>query len=238
MILACGSAASSVEGSDGSGYALAEKLGHHIVPLLPALTGLKCRGKFSGWAGVRTEGEIRLFVEGALCAAETGELQLTDYGISGIPVFQLSRYALSALHEGKKAELFINFLPDRTKEETEAFIAGRRKITPYLSDGDILSGLFPDRLCRVLMKQKDLTEAVHEFPLAVAGSTGMAQAQVCAGGVDTGEVNQDTMESLICPGLYFAGEILDIDGACGGYNLQWAWSSGWLAGCCSAKEKI
>ena len=66
----------------------------------------------------------------------------------------------------------------------------------------------------------------------------MAQAQVCAGGVDTGEVNPDTMESLICPGLYFAGEILDIDGACGGYNLQWAWSSGWLAGCCSAKEKI
>ena len=153
-------------------------------------------------------------------------------------MFQLSRYALSAIHEGKKAELFINFLPDRSKEETEAFIAGRRKITPYLSDGDILSGLFPDRLCRVLLKQKDLTAAIHEFPLTVTGSNGMAQAQVCAGGVDTREVNPDTMESLICPGIYFAGEILDIDGACGGYNLQWAWSSGWLAGCCSVKEKI
>ena len=238
VILACGSAASSVEGSDGSGYALAEKLGHHIVPLLPALTGLKCRGKFSGWAGVRTEGEIRLFVEGVLCGKEAGELQLTDYGVSGIPVFQLSRYALSAIHEGKKAELFINFLPDRSKEETEAFIAGRRKITPYLSDGDILSGLFPDRLCRVLLKQKDLTAAIHEFPLTVTGSNGMAQAQVCAGGVDTREVNPDTMESLICPGIYFAGELLDIDGACGGYNLQWAWPSGRLAGCCSVKEKI
>ena len=187
---------------------------------------------------MRTEGEIRLFVEGVLCGKEAGELQLTDYGVSGIPVFQLSRYALSAIHEGKKAELFINFLPDRSKEETEAFIAGRRKITPYLSDGDILSGLFPDRLCRVLLKQKDLTAAIHEFPLTVTGSNGMAQAQVCAGGVDTREVNPDTMESLICPGIYFAGELLDIDGACGGYNLQWAWSSGRLAGCCSVKEKI
>ena len=140
--------------------------------------------------------------------------------------------------KGKKQSFLSTFFRIAPKRRQKPLSPGRRKITPYLSDGDILSGLFPDRLCRVLLKQKDLTAAIHEFPLTVTGSNGMAQAQVCAGGVDTREVNPDTMESLICPGIYFAGELLDIDGACGGYNLQWAWSSGRLAGCCSVKEKI
>ena len=98
VILANGSSASQVPGSDGSGYAIAEKLGHRIIKPLPALTGLRCRGNaFSAWAGVRTEGEVTLLLDGKPLCKERGEIQLTDYGISGIPVFQLSRYAVRAL---------------------------------------------------------------------------------------------------------------------------------------------
>ena len=207
VILANGSSASQVPGSDGSGYAIAEKLGHRIVRPLPALTGLRCKGNvFSAWAGVRTEGEVTLLLDGKPLYKERGELQLTDYGISGIPVFQLSRYAVRALEESQKAELLV--------------------------------GLLPDKLIRVFRKQKDLIQTLTSYRLTVRGSTGMEQAQVCSGGVDTTQVNAETLESNIHKGLYFAGELLDIDGPCGGYNLQWAWSSGAAAGLHSAKEKL
>lgn len=239
VILANGSKASSVPGSDGSGYELARKLGHRIVTPLPALVALKCRGNgFSGWAGVRTEGKAALCIDGKQTRTETGELQLTEYGISGIPVFQLSRYALSALAEGSKAELILDFLPEYTEEELRKLMDERKSQCPYQGESERLLGLFPDRLCKVLLKQKDLIKAIHSFRLEVTGSAGFGQAQVCAGGVDTEEVSPVNLESRLHKGLYFAGEILDIDGACGGYNLQWAWSSGAVAGIHSAKECI
>lgn len=236
VILANGSKASAISGSDGSGYAIAEALGHNIVPVYPALTALKCKGNdFKAWAGVRTEGEITLCINDFPAKSEKGELQLTDYGISGIPVMQLSRYAIRALHEGCSVRLLVNFLPEFTKEGLNNYLEYRKACCPYKTDKELLTGLFPDKLIRVLTAKKDLVSAISAFPLTVREGMDFDKAQVCSGGVATAEVNASTMESLLCPGLYFAGELLDIDGTCGGYNLQWAWSSGVCAGSHAAR---
>ena len=231
VILANGSRASAISGSDGSGYELAAKLGHDIVEPLPALTALKCKNKgFGGWAGVRTEGQVSLYADGEKLAKETGELQLTDYGVSGIPVFQISRYAIRALKNGKNVTLKINFLPDFSGEQLDTFLKKRKTDCPYKGKKEFLTGLFPDKLAKVLLAYGNLQEAIESYPLQVTGYLSFEQAQVCSGGVDTKQVNAYTMESRIHPGLYFAGELLDVDGKCGGYNLQWAWSSGYVAG--------
>lgn len=239
VILANGSKASSVPGADGSGYRIAAKLGHEIIPPLPALVSLKCKGKnFSGWAGVRTEARISLLIDGKLIRTENGEIQLTEYGVSGIPVFQISRFAVRAVHEGHKTEILIDFFPESTPAETEKLLRRRKEACPYKSHGELLIGLFPDRLCKILCRQPDLIQAIHGFRLEITGDAGFSQAQVCSGGVGTEKIDPSTMESKIHRGLFFAGELLDIDGACGGYNLQWAWSSGAVAGIHSAKGHI
>ena len=238
VILANGSRASSVAGSSESGYEIARSLGHHLIEPLPALTALKCKGNsFSGWSGVRTEGKVTLYINGTPEISQQGELQLTDYGISGIPVFQISRYAIRAVHEKKKVELSINFFPELSKEELQEYLSKRQKECPYKSGKELLTGLFPEKLIRVLSAQKDLISAITDFRLSVKDGLSFEQAQVCSGGVDTSEVDSHTMESRLHKGLYFAGELLDIDGTCGGYNLQWAWSSGAAAGIHAAKEE-
>lgn len=238
VILANGSRASSVAGSGESGYELAGKLGHPLVEPLPALTALKCRGNsFSGWSGVRTEGKLTLFVDEKPVVSQQGELQLTDYGISGIPVFQISRYAIRAVHEKKKVELSVNFFPELAKSELADYMQKRKSTCPYKNEKELLTGLFPEKLIRVLCRQKDLLSAITDFRLSVKDSLFFEQAQVCSGGVDTAWVDSHTMESKLHKGLYFAGELLDIDGTCGGYNLQWAWSSGAAAGFFAAKEE-
>ena len=240
VILANGSKASQVPGADGSGYEIAAALGHRIVKPLPALTGLRCRGNaFSAWAGVRTDAKVTLLLDGKAFAEESGEVQLTDYGISGIPIFQLSRYAIRALEEGKKVSVMVNFLPEYTKESLREQLEKRRTLCPYQSEAEILLGLLPDKLIKMFRKQKaDLCQTITEYMLEVKGSSGFEQAQICSGGVDTTQIYSDTLESMLYPGLFFAGELLDIDGPCGGYNLQWAWSSGAVAGYHSAKENI
>lgn len=238
VILANGSKASKVPGSDGSGYVLAEELGHSVLRPLPALTGLKAKGNFfSSWAGVRTEGKVTLWIDGEVSDSETGELQLTEYGISGIPVFQISGAAARALDQKKKVSVTLNFFPEYTETAVRELLLEREKKYPELSAAERLLGLLPDKLIKVLQKQKDLCMAMTAFPLEIKGTSGFEQAQVCTGGVDTTEINPETLESLLCQGLYFAGELLDIDGPCGGYNLQWAWSSGAVAGRYAAKEQ-
>ena len=237
VILANGSKASAISGSDGSGYELAAALGHRVIEPLPALTALKCKNTgFSGWAGVRTEGKITLFADGEKITEETGEQQLTDYGVSGIPVFQISRYAIRALKEGRNVTLSLNFLPEFSREQLSAFLEKRRENCPYKGKKEFLTGLFPDKLAKVLLAAKDLEEAISCFSLKVTGYQSFEQAQVCSGGVDTREINEKTLESRKNPGLYFAGELLDVDGKCGGYNLQWAWSSGYVAGINAARQ--
>ena len=124
----------------------------------------------------------------------------------------------------------LNFLPEFSRKQLNAFLENRRENCPYKGKKEFLTGLFPDKLAKVLLAAKDLEEAICCYPLKVTGYQSFEQAQVCSGGVDTREVNRKTLESMRCPGLYFAGELLDIDGKCGGYNLQWAWSSGYAAG--------
>ena len=238
VILANGSKASSVAGSSESGYEISRSLGHHLIEPLPALTALKCRGDFfSGWSGVRTEGKVTLYINGTPETSQQGELQLTDYGISGIPVFQISRYAIRAIYEKKKVELSINFFPELTKQELQEYLGRRKNDCPYKNEKELLTGLFPEKLIRVLSAQKDLISAITDFRLSVKSGLSFEQAQICSGGVDTSEVDSHTMESRLHKGLYFAGELLDIDGTCGGYNLQWAWSSGATAGIHAAKEE-
>lgn len=237
VILANGSRASSVQGADGSGYAISDDLGHHIIKPLPALTGLKAKGNFfSAWAGVRTDCRVTLWIDGEETVSETGEIQLTDYGISGIPVFQISGAAARAMEQKHKVSVTLNFFPEYPRENVQKLLEKREKDYPELSKTERLLGLLPDKLIKVLLKQKDLYRAVTEFPLELKGTSGFEQAQVCTGGVDTSEVDEKTLESRIHRGLYFAGELLDIDGPCGGYNLQWAWSSGAVAGIHAAKE--
>lgn len=237
VILAAGSKASQISGADGSGYDLAKKLGHRIITPLPALTALKCAGQPFKWAGVRTEGKVTLCLDQIPLKSQQGELQLTEYGVSGIPVFQISRYAIRALKEGSKVSLLLDFLPEFPIEAMDGFLAARKKNSPYKTEKELLVGLFPQKLISVLTARKDLKKAIKEFPLEVVSGLDFSQAQVCSGGVDTAQVNPVTMESLLCPGVYFAGELLDIDGTCGGYNLQWAWSSGAAAGKHAAMDR-
>ncbi|MDO5134625.1 MAG: NAD(P)/FAD-dependent oxidoreductase [Eubacteriales bacterium] len=238
VILAGGSRASSISGADGSCYDLAEQLGHRLIPVLPALTALRCReGSFASWGGVRTEGEVTLHVQEEEARRAAGELQLTEYGISGIPIFQLSRYAIQAIHREKEARLTVDFLPEFSQDGLKALLNARRRNCPYKNDRELLVGLFPEKLSKVLRREKDLIPAIKAYPLQVTGGMSFAQAQVCQGGVDTSQVWPETMESRLHPGLYFAGELLDVDGTCGGYNLQWAWSSGATAGRSAAAER-
>lgn len=235
VILACGSSASSVEGSCTFGYEQAERLGHQIIKPLPALVPMTCKGDFfSRWAGVRVEGSVSLSVDRTIFREVRGELQLTDYGVSGIPVFQISGLAVRLLEEGVPVELILDFLPDFTEESLPAFLQSRLNHCPYKTLRESLTGLFPEKLADILAKDvsdvKALGERIKCFPLRAKGPRSLKQAQICSGGVAACEISPDTMESLLCPGLYFAGEMVDVDGICGGYNLQWAWSSGACAG--------
>lgn len=254
LILAAGSKAAPATGSDGSGYDLAASLGHKIVKPLPALVQLKCQGDFfRSIAGVRTEAEVSLYTAGKhgelgdLLASDRGELQLTDYGISGIPVFQVSRYASEALDRKKRVLAVLDFFPSLKDEELFSLLKEQRM---YLSDRkaeSFLNGIFHKKLAALFLKAAGIrgeemagrlsdkkllavAELVKRTVVEVTAANSFDKAQVCMGGVRVKDVDPCTMESRLVPGLYFAGEILDVDGICGGYNLQWAWSSGYAAG--------
>lgn len=253
LILAAGSKAASVTGSDGSGYELAKSLGHHIIQPLPALVQLRCEGKhFKQLAGIRCEAALKVLVNGKTAAADEGELQLTDYGISGIPTFQISRFVSVALSRGSKVTVLIDFLPSQTLEETVRFISKRVRRFSDRTCGDFLTGVLNKKLAGVLLKMsgistenlvsevcwkqwEHLIDQIKHFEVRVTTTNSFEQAQICCGGVDTREINAQTMESKLVSGLYLVGELVDVDGICGGYNLQWAWSSGHVAGTWAAK---
>lgn len=253
VILATGGKASPVLGSDGSGYGLAKQLRHTISPVVPALVQLIGKGNyFKQISGVRTNATVNLYVDDVFAASDTGELQLTNYGISGIPVFQISRYAAKALYEKKQVTASIDFLPTMTEEELNEFIQTRRQSQSYKTAEDFFVGMFHKKLIGMFLKiaKISLNQAVETilpkqwkqllalfkyFKVEIEGTNSFDQAQVCAGGVRTTEINPETMESLYVDGLYLTGELLDIDGICGGYNLQWAWATGYIAGKNAAK---
>lgn len=248
VILACGSKASNISGSDGSGYALAKSVGHSLVPVLPALVQLHCKEAFyKEIAGIRIQGKVTIYANEQPLFEDCGEIQLTNYGISGIPVFQVSRYAAKALYEKKQVKAVLNFMPEYTKEECVRLLKERILSRPEKKAEDFFIGLFPKKLgdlflelsrlernrgVQTLSDQEidSLTNLIRHFETTVVKTNSFEQAQICCGGVDTREVDPQTMESRYVPGLYFTGELLDVDGICGGYNLQWAWSSGYIGG--------
>lgn len=256
LILSTGSKAAPVTGSDGSGYRLAEGFGHRIITPLPALVQLCCEGRyFKELAGVRCEAEVSLICAGKLLSKAIGEIQLTDYGISGIPTFQVSRFASVALAQKKPVKAVLDFFPSRSRRETEDFLKERARLLPHLRSQDFLTGVFHKKLATVLVRLADIPKElpvktvkevswqrlagqIKAFEAEVTATKSFDQAQVCCGGVDTGEICGETLESRLVPGLYLTGELLDVDGICGGYNLQWAWSTGCLAGIYGGGGKI
>lgn len=247
VILACGGMAAPKTGSDGNGFQIAKKLGHHIVEPAPALVQLRCKETFlKSVAGVRTSAALTLLIDGREMKTVQGELQLTDYGISGIPVFQFSREAAYALSHKKKAAVEIDFLPAYEKTAYEAFWQSRWTAFHDRTLEQCLIGISNKKINQLIIrladakpltvvddlneKTKNLIAGLYrKLTVTVYATNGFEQAQVSAGGIPAGELTEQ-LESRLVPHVYFAGEIIDIDGICGGYNLQWAWTSGTIAG--------
>lgn len=251
VILATGSKAAPKTGSDGIGYELCKKFGHSINKPMPALVQLKANEKFlKEWEGVRSDVAIFLFENGKKIASEVGEIQLTNYGISGICVFNLSGRVSRGLEKNKKEEVKINFLNGLNIKNEDEFIKWMEKRDRVLEDRNILEeleGILNYKLAKVLLKlsnineiekwknlsdisKKNLAKNMTGFILNITGTNSFDKAQVCTGGVPIEEVDVNTMESKKQKGLFITGELLDVDGDCGGYNLEWAWITGIIAG--------
>lgn len=245
VILCAGGKAAPRTGSDGSGYQLAKACGHSLKPVYPALVPLKAGGNLPRMlSGTRNQAVLFLEIDGQITHTEEGELQWTDYGVSGIVVFQLSRFAAEALAEKKSVRLHVDMIPEYGAEEIVKLLEKKHARFPEESAGEMLAGILKKKAADAFVKtagKKICAEKGQEFyqaavsflkdlTLEITGTKSFDMAQVCAGGVPADEVSSETLESLKMPGLYLAGELLDVDAICGGYNLQWAWSSGYVAG--------
>lgn len=248
LIMACGGASSSKLGSNGSGYRLAENLGHHIIAPVPALCALHCKEKyFKELAGIRLQGSVTLFTDGKMAAEDSGEIQLTAYGISGIPVFQVSRYAAKALRIKKPVTAVLDLMPAVSEKGLRVRFLWQMHANPKWTMRMVLSGMMNSKLAACLLKcagidggqpchkvgsaaLEQLIVLVKQHRVHIIATNDFEQSQVTAGGVDTREIDEKNMASKAVTGLYITGELLDVDGICGGYNLQWAWATGVLAG--------
>ena len=250
LIVACGGLAGTKLGGSMSGYRLLRSMGHGCTKLRPALVQIK-----TGWSGVgslkgvRANCKAAIFRDGVLHSESVGELQFTDYGLSGPVIFEISRDVCF----GKGQWICrLDFLPEVELCDLQEELFRRRMRN--LPVEELLTGILHNRLGRVLTKAVGISgsgmtssltdselyavcEAVKHFEVTLTETMGMDSAQVTAGGVKTDGFDPETMESKLVPGLYACGEVLDIDGPCGGYNLQWAWSSGRLAGHSAGREK-
>lgn len=250
IIICTGSKAFAKTGSDGNGYELAKAFGHQIIKPLPALGALiGVKEKYlSLWSGVRCEAKIALYENEKLLKEELGELQLTDSGVSGIPAFNLSGIATRILDNGGQVKVVINFMPwCNSLDEVLDYLEKRSEVVTGRTTEQLLEGIFNYKLLKSLftkckinplkyfdeLNKKEkyaLAQGLYEFTLEIIEMSSFDKSQVCSGGVPLTEVNLKTMESKIVKNLYFAGEILDVNGDCGGYNLTFAWISGMLSG--------
>ncbi|MDO4512539.1 MAG: aminoacetone oxidase family FAD-binding enzyme [Lachnospiraceae bacterium] len=250
VILACGGKAAPVFGSDGNGYILAQSLGHHVTGIRPSLCGIKCDGSFwKSISGVRTKALMSVFDSNRqLLVSECGELQLCDYGISGIPTFQISHIVGELLWKQQTFRLAIDFLPDYESQSIFHVIHTRMIRYPDISLEQLFEPLLNHKLiheivaftpCHTVCENTihDVIHRIKHFEVTPLSLNDFTMAQVTAGGIVLDEI-LPTMESRVLPGLFFCGEILDVDGICGGYNLQWAWTSGYLAGLHSSETEV
>ena len=251
VVLACGGRSYPALGGTVSGYNLAKSFGHRIIPVRPSLCGLETEDDFTGISGVRTQAKAYLLSEDKrVSQVESGELQIASYGVSGIMIFNLSSQAGRLLREGKSVSISLNLLPELDMEEIRSMyeLSQSRTVIGFLN------GFINDKLAQYFAgrhgidgKQKlssvkrdkiyNLIDELYDFRININGLKDYDSAQVCAGGVDISDVDPHTMMSKITPGLYITGELLDIDGVCGGYNLTFAMLTGLRAGRAAA-EKI
>ena len=229
LIIAAGSSACPKCGTDGTIYDVLKPLGLKIKKPLPALVQLKSEGKFlKEWASIRCDCELSLYENDKLIKKSIGEVQLTDYGISGICTFQLSSDCIRGLDSGKKEVIKMNFLPDI--KDFDTFYLNRVKLLKGRNDIELFEGLINYKLLYVLFKHnKNIKEALTSFSLEITGYNGFDKAQVASGGIKLTEIN-DNFECKNIKDLYIIGEALDVDGDCGGYNLAFAFLSGIIAG--------
>lgn len=244
VVLACGSKASPRTGSDGLGYTLATKLNHTVLPVYPSLVQLISDESFTKqWAGVRSEIKATLKIDNKAFKEEKGEIQFTDYGVSGIIIFNLSRDVKKSLMAHQKVEIIINFLPFLSKEKILPFLEKRNEKLADQTLEEMLEGLVNYKLIPILLKKahvkntqkwqdcslkekENLSNSLGHFSIHITDTKDFSSAQCSRGGIPLDEINMHTMESLKTKDLYVIGELLDVDGDCGGYNLGFAWLSG------------
>lgn len=245
VIVACGGAAGAKLGGVMDGYQLLNPLGHKRTALRPALVQLLTAPEYPrALKGIRADGELKLRAGGQVLCRSLGEIQFTENGVSGPAAFDISR---TAAQIGEGGELSMNFFRSLSPEELMTLLRRRCETFPELPASELFTGMLHNRLGRMLVKYAAIPQeltigrlekarlekaagAALDFRLKLLGAEGFDKAQVTAGGIKTTGFNPETLESWFMPGLFVCGELLDVDGDCGGYNLQWAWSSGRLAG--------
>ena len=253
VILAAGGAAGPQFGSDGSGMRLALELGHRIIEPVAALVPLRLRADFlRRLKGVSFDGRGEVRCGEEVLRSEQGEFLFTDNGISGLPVLQLSSAASNALKLNRAPCLVLDLFPALSLEELDATLEVRCRRQGHKSLAMGLVGLLNKRMIPVVLAEAGILDTsllcgalptqarqrlvalLKGWSLPVIGTLAWPEAQVTSGGIALDEVDPVSLESRLVPGLYFCGEILDVNGDCGGFNLQWAWSSGHVAGCSAA----
>jgi predicted Rossmann fold flavoprotein len=246
VVLAMGGQSLPKSGSDGSGFALARRLGHTVVPTTPGLVPLlladEPRGVHRDLQGVAHAAELTLWLDGKAVTRLTGSLLWTHFGVSGPVTLDMSRHWLRAAVEGRSAALTLSFCPGRSFEDVDSWWTARTAERPQSSVHQSLTFLVPASVAATLLDRlaideratlahftrsdrRRLVHALVEWPLAVEGSRGYNYAEVTAGGVSLDEIDPSTMASHVRQGIFLVGEILDVDGRIGGFNFQWAWSS-------------
>jgi len=246
LIIACGGAAGVKAGGVSDGYELLASLGHTRTKLFPALVQLTCDSEYPrSLKGVRADARLSLLKAGKEIVSSCGELQFTEKGISGPATFDISREAACAIDKGLCVR--INFFREYSEQQILEMLKKRCRSMSAMPCEEMLTGMLHNRLGKMMLRASGIekTETVGQlsynalakvaatccaFTMKIKGCEGFDSAQVTAGGMQLGQFNSETLESRLVPGLYACGEVLDIDGDCGGYNLQWAWASGRLAG--------
>ena len=243
VLVATGGLAMPTLGSSDSGYRFAQKFGHSIVPTHASLAQLVCKEDLKSISGVKVEGSIEVYEDGQNKTMANGDILFTNYGISGSAVLDVSRVACHALLLKRSLHVKIDLMPTYSKEQLKNLLKKRLKYANAKSVSLWLDGFINSKLAKFIEKSlhvknaedlnnKELTKLVYalkNLTLHVNDTKGFKSAEVTAGGINTNEINPQTMESKLQKGLYFTGEVLDIDGDCGGYNLHWAWASGYSA---------
>ena len=254
VIVTTGGYASPKTGSDGSLFPVYQQLGHTILSCVPALVPLISKDPmFPLVQGVRTDGRVTV-IYGNDSFTDRGELQFTKEGISGIPVFQISRYVAKLLQQQQRVTVECDLFPDIPEDAFQTILYQRfYEMGWYKTCREAMVGMLPDKLIQGLFQRchisldenaasiskgelKQLQSACKHLSIFVVDTKGFAAAQTTAGGISLNDVTE-SLESKHIPGLYFAGEVLDVDGICGGYNLQWAWSSGYVVGQAASSRK-